>query len=31
VTRVEGVRTAVRSVTTPAGETKSVTNTTTKK
>jgi hypothetical protein len=29
VTRVEGVRTAVRSVTTPAGETKSVTNTTT--
>jgi hypothetical protein len=31
VTRVDGVRTAVRSVTTPAGETKSVTNTTTKK
>lgn len=30
VTRAEGVRTAVRSVTTPAGQTKSVTNTTTK-
>lgn len=30
VTRAEGVRTAVRSVTTPSGETKSVTNTTSK-
>lgn len=30
VTRAEGIRTAVRSVTTPSGETKSVTNTTSK-
>lgn len=30
VTRAEGVRTAVRSVTTPSGETKSISNTTSK-